>query len=100
MRKVLIETRMNALKLSESKSTPKKGCLGRIEGICADFKNPTRNGRLYPLSLWKKVFNDSLFKENLENKTLYGELDHPEERFEPLMAEACIVMTDYKIEDG
>lgn len=99
MRKVLIETRMNALKLSESKSTPKKGCLGRIEGICADFKNPTRNGRLYPLSLWKKVFNDSLFKENLENKTLYGELDHPEERFEPLMAEACIVMTDYKIDE-
>ena len=97
---VLIETRMNSLKLNEDKSkTPKKGCLGRLEGICADFKNPTRNGRLYPLELWKKVFDDSLFKEALENKTLFGELDHPEDRFEPLVKHACIVMTDYEIDE-
>ena len=96
--RVLIETRMNSLKLNESKA-PKKGCLGRLEGVCADFKNPTRNGRLYPLELWKKVFNDSLFKEALDNKTLFGELDHPEDRFEPLMSKACIVMTDYTINE-
>ena len=95
---VLIETRMNALKLNESKA-PKKGCLGRLEGVCADFKNPTRNGRLYPLKLWKKVFEDSLFKEALESKTLFGELDHPEDRFEPLMKKACVVMTDYTIDE-
>lgn len=96
--KVLIETRMNSLKLNESKA-PKKGCLGRLEGVCADFKNPTRNGRIYPLKLWKKVFNDSLFKESLENKTLFGELDHPEDRFEPLISQACVVMTDYTIDE-
>lgn len=95
--RVLIETRMNALRLNESKS-PKKGCLGRLEGVCADFKNPTRNGRLYPLELWEKVFADALFKESLENKTLFGELDHPEDRFEPLISEACVVMTDYTID--
>lgn len=95
---VLIETRMNSLKLTESKTT-KKGCIGRLEGVCADFKSPTRNGRLYPLDLWKKVFADPLFKESLENKTLYGELDHPEDRFEPLITEACVVMTDYKIDE-
>lgn len=98
MKKVLIETRMNSLKLNESKE-PKKGCLGRLEGICADFKNPTRNGRLYPLDLWKKVFNNDLFKEALESKTLFGELDHPEDRFEPLMKHACVVMTDYRIDE-
>lgn len=98
MRKVLIETRMNSLRLNESKA-PKKGCLGRLEGVCADFKNPTRNGRLYPLDLWKKVFDDSLFKESLDNKTLFGELDHPEDRFEPLISEACVVMTDYTIDE-
>lgn len=96
--KVLIETRMNSLRLCESKCT-KKGCLGRLEGICADFKNPTRNGRLYPLGLWKRVFDDALFKESLQNKTLFGELDHPEERFEPLISEACVVMTDYRIDE-
>lgn len=96
--RVLIETRMNSLRLNESKA-PKKGCLGRLEGVCADFKNPTRNGRLYPLDLWKKVFDDTLFKESLNNKTLFGELDHPEDRFEPLISEACVVMTDYQIDE-
>jgi len=95
---VLIETRMNSLKLTESKVI-KKGCLGRLEGVCADFKNPTRNGRKYPLGLWKKVFSDNLFKESLQNKTLFGELDHPEDRFEPLISEACVVMTDYRIDE-
>lgn len=90
---------MNSLRLTESKTT-KKGCLGRLEGVCADFKNPTRNGRKYPLGLWKKVFEDSLFKESLENKTLFGELDHPEDRFEPLISEACVVMTDYRIDEN
>ena len=51
MKSQLVE-RTGSLKLIESK-TPRKGCLGRLEGICADFKNPTRNGRLYGLQLWK-----------------------------------------------
>lgn len=95
---LLIETRLNALKLNES-AKPRKGCLGRLEGICADFKNPTRNGRLYTLELWKNVFNDPIFKESLESKTLLGELDHPEDRLEVLAGEACIVMTDYRIDE-
>ena len=95
---LLIETRLNALKLNES-ATPRKGCLGRLEGVCADFKNPTRNGRLYPRKLWENVFNDELFKESLESKTLLGELDHPEDRLEVLAGEACIVMTDYRIDE-
>ena len=68
---ILIETRLNSLKLNES-ATPRKGCLGRLEGVCADFKNPTRNGRLYPRKLWENVFNDELFKEALKSKTLLG----------------------------
>lgn len=97
---VLIETRLNALKLTESKNPPRKGCLGRMEGVCADFKNPTRNGRLYSRKLWDKVFNDSLFQEALQSKTLIGELDHPEDRFEPLAKYACVVMTDYRIDEN
>lgn len=89
---------MNALKLNES-ANPRKGCLGRLEGICADFKNPTRNGRLYTRKLWENVFNDPIFKESLESKTLLGELDHPEDRLEVLAGEACIVMTDYRIDE-
>lgn len=98
MPQVLIETRLNSLKLCESAQV-RKGCLGRLEGICADFANPTRNGRFYSRKLWERVFNDDLVKEALETKTLIGELDHPEERFETLAQEACVVMTDYKFND-
>lgn len=98
MSEILIETRLNSLRLNES-HTVRKGCLGRLEGICADYANPTRNGRLYGRTLWEKVFNNDLIKESLESKTLIGELDHPEERFEPLAKEACVVMTDYKFND-
>lgn len=99
MAKVLIETRLNALKLVESTNPPRKGCLGRMEGVCADFKNPTRNGRLYTRKLWDNVFKNALFQEALSSKTLIGELDHPEDRFEPLAKFACIVMTDYRIDE-
>ena len=95
---ILIETRMNSLKLNENVA-PRKGCLGRLEGICADFKNATRNGRIYCRELWEKVFEDPIFKESLETKTLLGELDHPEDRLEVLAGEACVVMTDYRIDD-
>lgn len=98
MPQVLIETRLNSLKLCESAQV-RKGCLGRLEGICADFANPTRNGRFYSRELWERVFNDDLVKEALETKTLIGELDHPEERFETLAQEACVVMTDYKFNE-
>ena len=91
---VLIESRLNSLKLCESQGQPRKGCLGRMEGICADFANPTRNGRFYSRELWENVFNSDLVKEALESKTLIGELDHPEDRFEPLAQEACVVLTD------
>ena len=96
---LLIETRLNSLKLSESTHT-RKGCLGRLEGICADFKNPTRNGRLYKKELWENVFNDPIFQESIKSKTLLGELDHPEDRLEVLAGEACIVMTDYRIDEA
>ena len=96
---VLIESRLNSLKLCESKGQPRKGCLGRMEGICADFANPTRNGRFYSRELWENVFNSDLVKEALESKTLIGELDHPEDRFEPLAQEACVVLTDYSFDD-
>ena len=98
MSKILIETLSNTLSLNES-IQPRKGCLGRIEGICADFKHATRNGRLYGLQLWKNVFSSELFQEGLQSKTIIGELDHPEDRFEPLAQKACIVMTDYEIDE-
>lgn len=98
MKSKLVE-QTGSLRLVESK-VPKKGCLGRLEGPCADFKNATRNGRLYGLQLWKNVFSNKFVKEALATKTLFGELDHPEDRFEVLAKYACVCMTDYRIDES
>lgn len=97
MKSKLIDRGNGTLKLVESKQL-RKGCIGRLEGVCADFLNPTRNERLYGLKLWEKVFSNELFLEAIETKTAFGELDHPEDRFEVLSKLACVVMTDYNID--
>ena len=60
----------------------KRGILGRLVGIIADFKNPTRNGRRYTEELWDKTFNDPIMKEKLDNRCVFGELGHPVDRTE------------------
>lgn len=97
MKSKLVE-QSGSLRLVESKNL-RKGCLGRLEGPCADCFNPTRNNRKYGLQLWKNVFNNDIVKESLATHTLFGELDHPEDRFECLAKNACICMTDYKIDE-
>lgn len=48
----------------------------RGEMQLADVKNA--NGRIYSESLWKRVLKDSKTKRRLENRSMVGELDHPE----------------------
>lgn len=68
-------------KLSEEEQT-KRGILGRLVGVIADSKNPTRNGRLYSETLWENVFNNPIMKEKIENRCCFGELGHPTDREE------------------
>lgn len=97
---ILIEKRSGALNyINESGTRDGKTYLGRIEGIASDFKNPTRNGRRYPLELWKKVENSDDFKEGMSTLTLFGENDHPETRVDASIKEASIVLTDFIIKE-
>lgn len=57
-----------------------RGILGRLAGVIADFKNPTRNGRIYSKELWEKVFEDPIMQEKIQGKKCFGELGHPEDR--------------------
>ena len=56
----------------------RRGILGRLKGVIADFKNPTRNGRLYGPKLWEKLFEDPITKEKIENRCMFGEIEHPQ----------------------
>ena len=65
-----------------SEEQQKRGILGRLKGVIADFKNPTRNGRFYSEELWDKTFENPIVIEQLQNKMLMGELNHPSDRLE------------------
>ena len=87
------------LSLEEQQS---RGILGRLKGVIADFKNPTRNGRKYTEQLWEKTFNDPIMQEKINNKCLFGELGHPADRSEVDMEKIaiCLAETPKKGNDG
>ena len=71
-----------------------RGILGRLKGVIADFKNPTRNGRKYTEELWEATFNNPIMKEKIENRCLFGELGHPVDRQEVDMEKIAICMAE------
>lgn len=71
-----------------------RGILGRLIGVCADFINPTRNGRKYSEKLWENVFNDPIMKEKIANRCCFGELGHPADRTETDMEKIAICLAE------
>ena len=65
-------------KLSDKEMADRR-ILGRLKGVIADYKNPTRNGRGYGESLWERVFQDDIVQEKIENHCFFGELNHPDD---------------------
>ena len=102
----MLESFSNIQKFQYKKLSPEeqkaRGILGRLEGIIADGKNPTRNGRKYPMQLWEKVFADPIMQEKIANKVCLGELGHPEDRSETDITKAalCLAETPKKGPDG
>lgn len=65
--------------------------LGTLYGVIADTTKPTRNGRVYPREAWEKALNDEIFQEQLQNKAILGELEHPDrDAIDP--REACVAL--------
>lgn len=85
--------------IKETNEVDGKKYLGKLAGIGADFKNPTRNGRRYPLELWRNVENSDDFKEGMATHTIFGENDHPEDRIDTSIKEISIVLTKYEIRE-
>lgn len=78
-----------------------RGILGTLYGVIADTTKPTRNGRLYPREAWEKALSDDLFQEQLQNKCVLGELEHPDrENIDPREACICLASTPKIGSDG
>ena len=81
----------NKLPLEEQKA---RGILGRLTGIIASVKEPTRNGRTYSKELWEKAFNDPLMQEKIKTRCVLGELGHPAERSEIDIEKVAICLAE------
>lgn len=77
-------------KLTPEEQT-RRGILGRLVGVIADSKNPTRNGRKYSLELWEKTFQNPIMKEKIENRVCFGEIGHPIDGREEIDAEKIAI---------
>ena len=103
-RKILIERFRNndkPLNYIKESGTNEKGkhYIGRLEGVAADFFNPTRNGRKYVLRLWKNVQESEDFKEGMDTLTIFGEADHPEDRLETSIKEVAVCLRKFEIRE-
>jgi len=86
--------------IKESGIKDNKHYLGRLSGIGAEFAKPTRNGRRYPLDLWRNIINSEDYKEAMSTMTCFGEVDHPEERADTSLKEVAIVLTNMDIRES
>ena len=77
-------------KLSQEEQE-KRGILGRLKGVIADFKNPTRNGRLYGQKVWESVFDNPITQEKIANRCMFGEIEHPTDGRESIDPEKIAV---------
>lgn len=93
------EMEYNKLSAEEQAS---RGILGRLVGIIADMKKPTRNNRFYSEKLWEKFFNDPLTEEKINEKVFVGEFGHPADRTEidPEKIAICMAEMPKKGTDG
>lgn len=99
MSMVLNEQLSVVLEYSSKPSEKNPTALGHLAGIGADFNAPTRNGRRYPIELWKNVMASEDFKEAMETHCLFAENDHPADRVETLLKETSGVMTKMEIRE-
>lgn len=77
----------------------KRRILGQLVGPCADFINPTRNGRKYSEELWENVFNDPIMQERIQNGVCFGELGHPADRTETDPEKIAICLRQQPVKD-
>ncbi len=78
----------------------KTGVLRTIQGPLAEWDSKNRNNRVYSEKIWDKVLESDYFKEQTKFKTLYGEANHPSDRFEIDFARVSHSITEmHKVSD-
>lgn len=96
-----MQAQKEVLSLNDKIKFDNKGgsILGILEGPVADYKNPTRNGRLYNEKLWENVTHNPFVMEQIKNGGIVGELDHPVDRDETCTEKVAVIMPELPIKN-
>lgn len=93
----LNEVCMSQLTELKENIVDRKGVLKSVKGIFSEANEQNRNGRRYSRKLWDKVLSGDYVKEMLNNRTLFGEADHPPDRAEISLPNVSHVITSLKM---
>ena len=72
----------------------------RVEGIFQRSDVANANKRIYPRSIWEKELKEKRVTESLENRAMFGELDHPSDGKTSLKRASHIITNLELGEDG
>lgn len=75
------------------------GVLCRVSYPICNIGERNANNRVYEASVWEKVFADQDLKESMENRSLFGHAEHPEQT-QSNLEKTCHVITDMWESDG
>lgn len=69
-----------------------------VEGVFQrkDIKNA--NGRVYPGSIWEKIFKNENIQKMIQERRMFGEVDHPQDG-KNLLARASHIVLDQKMNE-
>lgn len=87
--------------MKHSKKSKNGNGLRHLSCIVSNISGePTVNGTKYTEQLWEAIINNATVKKWLKNKTLFGELDHPDKDrdIQTSLINAAIAFTDLKID--
>jgi len=70
-----------------------------VEGVFQRADVLNANHRVYPKALWEKVLTNSSLKEALNNRRMFGEVDHPAD-WRMALARTSHVITDLKMDES
>lgn len=72
----------------------------RVEGVFQRSDVENANKRVYPRKLWEKELNEKRIQEAVQNRAMYGELDHPADG-KTKLSRVAHVITDLQLQpDG
>src|ERR1035438_3175569 len=77
---------------------PNKGRMV-VEGVFQASDKKNANGRIYPRSLWEKILKNEATNKAIEERRMFGELDHPQDG-KWLLTRAAHIVTGMSMNDS